>query len=134
MTFIGVETTDHQVEDRSWYLGTEALPGFTVSGALDMSAFVEAAHYPDGYVRSGQPLGRISATGLYGPYDDAALDGRGVCAGLLFSSVKVPLGGADPGCAVLRSFTAVKPSKLPVALDAAGQADLPLIDFVPDAA
>jgi hypothetical protein len=51
------------------------------------------------------------------------------CAGLLFSSVKVPTNGADAGGALLRHGF-VRLSKLPFTLDANGQADLPLIDFV----
>lgn len=35
---------------------------------LDLSAFTENTHYPDGYIPSGTPLGEIAATGKYGPY------------------------------------------------------------------
>ena len=132
MTDISVKSTDYQVEDRSWDLsphGSE--PGTTPSITLDVSAFTEATHYPNGFFPSGMPLGEITATGLYGPYDDAAVDGREVCAGLLFASVKVPdvndttkdVGGA------LKVHGFVDASRLPVALDAAGQADLTLIHF-----
>lgn len=69
MTYIGVETTSQPVDDRSWDLsphGSE--PGTTPSITLDVSAFTAATHYPDGYIPSGTPLGKITATGLYGPY------------------------------------------------------------------
>lgn len=69
MSYIGVETTQYQVEDRSWDLsphGSE--PGTTPSITLDVSTFTAGTHYPDGYLPSGLPLGRITATGLYGPY------------------------------------------------------------------
>lgn len=132
MTDISVKSTDHQVEDRSWDLsphGSE--PGTTPSITLDVSAFTEATHFPNGFIPSGMPLGKITATGLYGPYDDAAVDGREVCAGLLFGYVKVPdvndttknAGGA------LKVHGFVDAARLPVALDAAGQADLTLIHF-----
>lgn len=133
MTDISVQSTAHQVEKRSWQLDTLRLPGFTVSGTLDISAFVSGTHYPNGYIASGEPLGRITATGLYGPYDNAAVDGRETCVGLLYSSTKVPSltdNTKDTGCAVLRSFAVVKESKLPRAIDSAGKADLKLIDFV----
>lgn len=132
MSYIGVETNQYQVEDRSWDLSPHGSdPGSTPSITLDVSSFTEATHYPDGYLPSGLPLGKITATGLYGPYDDGALDGREVCAGLLFASVKIPdtsdttkdVGGA------LKVHGFVDASKLPVALDAAGQADLTLIHF-----
>jgi hypothetical protein len=74
MTDISVHTTAHQVEDRSWYLGTAEMPGFTVSGTLDISAFTAGTHYPDGYIKSGEPLVRLGS-GLYAPY--AATGGTG---------------------------------------------------------
>lgn len=70
MTDISVHTVDRQAEDRSWLIyqpgGSPA--GLTVSGILDVSAFTKATHYPDGYFLSGLNLGKITATGLYGPY------------------------------------------------------------------
>ncbi len=35
---------------------------------LDTSAFTANVHYPAGFIRSGTPLARITATGKYGPY------------------------------------------------------------------
>lgn len=67
MTDISVHSTPYQVEDRSWYLGTAEMPGFTVSGTLDISAFTAGTHYPDGYIKSGEPLAQL-ANGLYVPY------------------------------------------------------------------
>ena len=74
MTDINVITTAYQVERRSWYLGTPDNPGFIQSVTLDVSAF-NAAHYPNGYIPSGTVLGKITATGLYGPYTTGASDG-----------------------------------------------------------
>ncbi len=70
MTYIGVETTQYQVDNRSWLLsphGTD--PGATPSITLDVSAFTQALHYPNGYLLSGLPLARITATDKYGPYE-----------------------------------------------------------------
>lgn len=128
-TYIGVETTQYQVEDRSWLLsphGTD--PGTTPSVTLDVSAFTEGTHYPNGYLPSGLVVGVITASGLYGPYDNGAADGIETAAGILFSAVKVPSGGGDPGGAILvHGF--VDADKLPIAIDSAGVADLPLIHF-----
>ncbi|MFI2664873.1 hypothetical protein [Micromonospora carbonacea] len=69
MTDISVATVNYQVDKRAWLLsphGTD--PGTTPSITLDISAFTPAVHYPNGYIPSGTPLGRITATGLYGPY------------------------------------------------------------------
>lgn len=54
-------------EDQSWLgsaHGTQAGDPIT----LDLSAFTAADHYPAGFLKSGIVLGRITATGLYGPY------------------------------------------------------------------
>lgn len=141
MTDISVQSTAYQVEKRSWLLsphGTE--PGTTPSITLDVSAFTAATHFPNGYFPSGIVLGKITASGLYGPYDDTAVDGREVAAGILFSSVKVPNTAdttKDVGAAMLvHGF--VKIAKLPIAngatgrgyIDANGQTDLKLIHFV----
>lgn len=69
MTDISVTSTNYQSENRSWLLsphGTE--PGATLSITLDVSAFTAGTHYPNGYIPSGTPLAKITATGLYGPY------------------------------------------------------------------
>lgn len=69
MTDISVATVNYQVDKRAWLLsphGTD--PGTTPSITLDVSAFASGVHYPNGYIPSGTPLGRITATGLYGPY------------------------------------------------------------------
>lgn len=232
---ISVQSTQSQVEDRSWLLsehGTE--PGATPSVILDVSAFDESTHYPNGYIPSGTALGEITATGLYGPYSgtsdevqtvteggsgltsftltlsgqttgslddqataaqvqtalealstvgagnvlvtgaaggpytvrfvgdlldtnvaqmtatptggtgtvtvatttaggaDGSSDGREVAAGLLFSLVRVVRQNGTTaekvgGARLIHGF--VDPAKLPFGLDAAGQADLPLIHF-----
>jgi hypothetical protein len=64
---ISVRTTDYGVEDRSW-LGSAHGTTATRTITLDTSAFTEGTHYPDGYVKSGTVLARITGTGLYGPY------------------------------------------------------------------
>lgn len=141
MTDIAVVSTASQVEKRSWFLGTADQPGFTIGGTLDISAFTAATHYPNGYLLSGIVLGKIAATGLYGPYNDSLATGQEVAAGFLFSSVKVPnLADTTKDCggAILVAFAPVSVAKLPIAngatgrgyIDAAGQTDLKNIYFV----
>ncbi len=133
-TDISVKKTDFQVEKRDWLLsphGTE--PGTTPSVTLDVSKFVAATHYPNGYVPSGCVLGKVTATGLYGPYDDTASDGRQTATGLLFSSLSIGTGSTKVGGAQLKHGF-VDDTKLPFtgvtgALDAAAKTDLKLIDF-----
>jgi len=130
MTDISVTTTQSHVEKRSWLLsshGTE--PGTTPSCSLDIAAFTEADHFPNGYIPSGIVLGVITATGLYGPYDPAAADGTETAVGHLFGSLTVNTGSTKVGGAYLvHGF--VSRAKLPIdagtsgALDAAAEAEL----------
>jgi len=137
MTNISVETTAFQAEDRSWLLSQWGQgPGENPSCVLDVSTFTAGTHYPNGYFPSGIPLGRITAasTGgrnVLGPYDDTAVDGRNTCAGLLHSAVKVPnLADTtkDVGAALVKAGF-IRESRLPVAIDANGKADLKLVSF-----
>lgn len=134
MSDISLTTTSYQVENRSWLLSQWGQgPGENPSIVLDVSAFTEATHYPNGFIKSGEPLGKITAAStadktVVGPYDGAASDGRETCVGFLHSSVKVPASGADPGGALVKAGF-IKESKLPRSIDAAGKTDLKLCDF-----
>jgi hypothetical protein len=137
MTEIAVTSIAFQAENRAWLLsphGTD--PGTTPTITLDVSKFTQATHYPNGFIASGIALGLVTATGLYGPYDSGAADGRQTAKGLLFSS-----------CTVIDRYTAqlltkvasgllvhgfVSKSKLPFqsgvgSIDAGGQTALGLI-------
>lgn len=128
MTDISVITTNSQVEDRSWLIvqpGAQG-SGYSPGKVLDISTFTANTHYPNGFIPSGMNLGKITATGLYGPYDDAASDGRQTFAGWLFSATKVPNvldTTKDVGAGVVVAFAVVRLSRLPIALDANGQTD-----------
>lgn len=134
MSDISLSTTGYQVEKRSWMLSQFGQgPGENPSITLDQSAFTAGTHFPNGFIQSGEPLGKISASSsgdkiVVGPYDNAASDGREVCIGFLHSAVKVPANGTDPGGALVKAGF-IKESKLPRAIDAAGKADLKLCDF-----
>jgi hypothetical protein len=125
---ISVHSSSYQVDDRQWLVGTHGVdltPGIT----LDITKFTANTHYPNGYVASGTLLGKVTASGLYGPYDNAASDGREVAAGLLFSFVRAKdLTGATLAKVGGALFVhgGVKESKLPTnsGVDTAGKADL----------
>ncbi|WSV31897.1 head decoration protein [Streptomyces sp. NBC_01017] len=110
-------------DDQSWLAsahGTDTAKPLT----LDTSAFVPATHYPNGYFPSGLPLGKITATGLYGPYDNTAADGREVLAGFLFTAVSAPsVNTVDPQGALFWHGAVVE-AKLPRPVDAAGKTDV----------
>lgn len=120
---ISVRSETWGVEDRSWLgsaHGTEATRTIT----LDVSAFTEATHYPDGYIPSGTVVGRITATGLYGPYSAAAADGRQNAAGFLFNSITIK-GTADVGAPLLEHGMVIE-DRLPAnsGYDAAAGTDM----------
>jgi hypothetical protein len=128
----GVQTTTYAPEGRGWLrgpVGTE--PGANPSITLDLTLFTANTHYPDGYIKSGCVLGKVTATGLYGPYDDAATDGRQTAKGLLFDSESVRTGQTKALNALFRRGD-VDATRLPYtgvagAIDANGKTDLPLI-------
>lgn len=124
---ISVRSTSYSVDDRAWIIGTHGTD-LTPSVTLDISKFTKNTHFPDGYIKSGTPLGKITTSGLYGPYNDSAEDGTEVCAGLLFSFVRAidPNNGntlSKVGGAIF-VHGAVKESKLPIAINANGKNDL----------
>ena len=95
MTDIGVFTQSFQSEDRSWLL-SEFEDAYAIGGTLDITKFTAGTHYANGYIPSGTILGQVTTGGLWGPYDDTAVDGRNTAIGILASSLRVlnPVGVA----------------------------------------
>lgn len=94
---------------------------------LDLALFTKATHFPDGYLRAGTVLGPVTASpGVYGPYDNAAVDGRGTAEGFLWADI--PVGDATTGRfgAALLWHGEVDTTFLPTnhGLDAAARTDL----------
>lgn len=135
MTDIAVETASYTPPDRSWLLTELTGDGqsvSTTSGTIDFTKFTAGTHYPNGYIPSGTVVGVVTTGGRVGPYDNAASDGRQTATGLLYNPIQVPTDTARKvQVAIVDSFAVVSASRLPAAsgLDAAGQADLPLIKF-----
>ncbi|MGW2514700.1 head decoration protein [Streptomyces scopuliridis] len=118
--------TESFTQDRRDWLGSAHGTDAPVSATLDVSKFTAGTHYPDGYIKSGVPLGKITATGLYGPYDDAASDGRQTLVGFLFTAQDVNARRVAStkvvGSILIHCF--IREAKLPVAVDAAGKTDV----------
>lgn len=112
-------------EDRRW-LGSGHGTTTTRTVTLDVSTFTKATHFPNGLLKSGTVLGRITATGFYGPYNNAATDGREVAAGHLFNSVAVAETTDPDQGAPLQEHGVVVEALLPAGhgLDAAAKVDL----------
>jgi hypothetical protein len=115
-------------DDQSW-LGSAHGTDATRSITLDVSKFTAGTHYPNGYLLSGIALGVVTATGKYGPYDDAASDGRQTLVGFLFTAQKAPAVTSTPVVAPMLDHGKVKSAKLPIqsgvgSVDAAGKVDV----------
>lgn len=120
--------TSYTPEDNSWIAsshGLDTTETVTLDGAV---GFVPATHFPTGVLPSGTALGKVTATGKYGLYDDAAVDGRTVFVGFTVSNVAISA-TKSVGAAIL-THGKVKESRLPFAIAAAAKADAPLIRFV----
>lgn len=118
---LNITTEEFQQDDQSWLgsaHGTESARPVT----LDISEFTEATHFPDGFMPSGTPIGEITASGLFGPYDDAATDGREDLVGHTLTGVKVT-GDNDVQVALFEHGRVVE-ANLPIAIDAAAKADV----------
>jgi hypothetical protein len=110
--------------DRAWLAsrhGTDSTETIT----LDLTKFTKATHYvdpaagnPHGYVRSGVPVGRITASGLYGPYDPAAKDGCEILAGLVYAEAAFTAGTTKVPAALFWHGT-VNTAKIPGGIDPA---------------
>ncbi|MFE7475226.1 head decoration protein [Streptomyces sp. NPDC057575] len=114
-------TTETVTADRRWLRNLHG-SGMNATITLDVSKFTSGTHYlaatattPQAVFKSGLPLGKITASGLYAPYASGATDGTEILAGLLatdthFNPAVTKVGGA------LLVHGDVETAKLPVAL------------------
>lgn len=122
-------------EDRRWLAHRKGYDS-NRSITLDMSTFAAGHLTEKGAIPSGTVLGKITASGKYGPYDTDGTDGRQAADGFLFSSVPLEIGevlatAPDRGAALTWEGI-VNQDFLPVftvsgnegKLDAAARADL----------
>jgi len=68
--------------------GTQEMDSITLDAALCRTAF------PTGVIPSGIKLGKVTATGLYAPSLEGAVNGTETVAGHLFTTVDLTAGGA----------------------------------------
>lgn len=120
---LSTRTTSYQGDDQRW-IGSPHGTDHARSITLSLSTFTKATHFPDDYIRSGMPLGRITTSGLYGPYNDAATDGRQALVGFLFTPIAVAPGSTTDPIAALLEHGRVVEAFLPLPVDAAGKADV----------
>ncbi len=88
MTVFGMSSQPFITSSRAWLAedhGTEIAPGVP----LDLTLFNQAQHYPLGFIPDGVVLGKVTATGKYGPYLASATDGRQAATGISLNPVSV---------------------------------------------
>ncbi|MFE4305681.1 head decoration protein [Streptomyces sp. NPDC056891] len=86
-------TTQRSVTANIEWLGGRHGTDDTDTITLDISRFTSGTHYvpstdtsqPYSLFKSGVPVGKITASGLYGPFDKAAADGRQILAGFVLA-------------------------------------------------
>jgi hypothetical protein len=111
------------VSDTRAWLASRHGTDQTDSIALDLATFTSGTHYfpstdpaqPYSRVLSGLPVGRITASGLYGLYSPSATDGRQNLAGFVFSEALFAPGQTKVPAALLWHGS-VRTNKLPVAV------------------
>ncbi|MBC9717847.1 head decoration protein [Streptomyces sp. TRM66268-LWL] len=115
-------THEHITADRPWLISRHGLNA-ALSITLDITHFRVGEHYTPGHetqprscFTSGIPLGRITTTGLYGPWDTDACDGREVFAGVLLAEIHFTP-GSRRAAGSLHWHGVVAAAQLPCALD-----------------
>ena len=127
---IAPRSTTYTVPDDPSWLGSAHGLDSTETVTLDVSKFVEATHYPDGAILGGNPIAKVTATGLYGPYTTAdTTTGLGVLVGFLVGTQQVD--GQTKLVAAMLTHGKIREARLPFPVDAAGKADVAgLIRFI----
>lgn len=115
---------------RPWFIGEHGA-NMPLNVVLDWSTFT-GANFTDGTVKNGCVVGRITASGKYGPYDNAATDGRETAVGLLFNGGRIPADTATVSSDAALVHGHVRAKLLPYAsgagaLDSNARNDLRLI-------
>lgn len=64
---LALKTDTFGADDQTWLANAEGTDG-AVGITLQANLFTEGTHYPEGFLKSGIALGKVTSTGLYGPY------------------------------------------------------------------
>ncbi|WP_316521189.1 head decoration protein [Kitasatospora brasiliensis] len=123
MTTQPITTSATYTAGRPWLASTHGTDQ-TETVTVDASKLVANTHYvastdstqPYSRLLSGLALGKITASGLYGPYDPAATDGRQTLCGLVYDEALFAPGQTRIPCALLWHGVA-RASKIPGGID-----------------
>lgn len=116
-------TTAYSQGNLTW-LRTRKGMSTALTVTLDTSAFTAGTHYPNGYFPAGLVLGKITASGMYGPYNNALSNGQEVAAGFLLNDEQFVSTSTDIPTAMLTECDVVE-ARLPSGngLDSAAKTD-----------
>lgn len=99
-------TQAYQFEDLSWdYTPPEG--GFVQNGTLDISKFDASTHFPNGFIKSGCILGKVTSGGLLGPYGGRANEVQSIGLGAASAgTVTITFDGATTAAIAWNATTA----------------------------
>lgn len=125
-------TGAYSSEDRSWMIGEHGA-NMPINVPVNFALFT-GANFASGIVKSGTVLGKVTATGRFGPYEPAATDGRQTAAGVLFNTFKLPADTSKVASAEALVHFHCRVARLPYttglgALDANARTALKLVFF-----
>ncbi|WJV48877.1 head decoration protein [Streptomyces flavofungini] len=108
MTLQPITTSTSYTADRAWLASLHGTDS-TETVTLDISKLTAGTHHvastdtaqPYSRVLSGVPVGKITASGLYGAFDPAATDGRQALAGFVFAETLFAPGATKVPAALL---------------------------------
>jgi hypothetical protein len=86
------KTVTYAVGDHRW-LGSSHGTDMGQTITLDSALFTAGDHDANGFIPSGTVLGKVTATGLYGPYDLDAINGLETAVGHLLTDTPTGDGG-----------------------------------------
>lgn len=111
---IAIKRASFGQDDQSW-LGSAHGTTAAQSITLDVSTFSKAKHFPGGFLKSGLPLAKSGAKHVL-------WTAGANLAGFLFTPVQAPADSSTPVGGALLEHGRVIAAKLPVSVDADGQA------------
>ena len=124
MVALDITSEAWNTDDKSW-LGHQFGLDTARPVTLDLSLFNATDHYVNGFIPSGVVIGKVTATGRYGPYDPDGVDGRETAAFITLNAARVVRDGNESGTLTLSANAGlwqciVKESKLPALPDGSG--------------
>ena len=105
-------TTENFGSGNTAWVGTEHGIANCRTETVNTSAFTKEDHYPDGYIRSGQPVAKVDNALVPYDADEGTVTAAGILAGFILTDQRVA--GSEDFPAPLCDHGRVRTTKLPV--------------------